>query len=43
VLLQPAEHGRNGNRGLAVLVQDRSEVVLVNLIGNVRLDLFAQS
>jgi hypothetical protein len=28
--------------GLAVLVQDRSEVVLVNLIGNVRLDLFAQ-
>jgi hypothetical protein len=42
VLLQPAEHGRNGNRGLAVIVQDTSEVVLVNLIGNVRLDLFAE-
>jgi hypothetical protein len=42
VLLQPAEHGRNGNRGLAVIVQDPSEVVLVNLIGNVRLDLFAE-
>jgi hypothetical protein len=42
VLLQPAEHGRNGNRGLAVMVQDRSDVVLVNLIGNVRLDRFAE-
>ncbi len=42
VLLQPAEAGRNGNRGLAVIVQDPSEVVLVNLIGNVRLDLFAE-
>ena len=42
VLLQPAESGRNGNRGLAVIVQDPSEVVLVNLIGNVRLDLFAE-
>jgi hypothetical protein len=42
VLLQPAEHGRNGNRGLAVIVQDPSEVVLVNLIGNVRLDLFSE-
>jgi hypothetical protein len=41
VLLQPAEQGRDGNRGLAVMVQDQSEVVLVNLIGNVRLDLFA--
>ena len=38
VLLQP---GRDGaNRGLAVIVQEASEVVLVNLIGNVRLDLF---
>ena len=42
VLLQPAERGRNGNRGLAVIVQDPSEVVLVNLIGNVRVDLFAE-
>jgi uncharacterized protein DUF4252 len=42
VLLQPAEHGRNGNRGIAVIVQDSSEVVLVNLIGNVRLDQFAE-
>jgi hypothetical protein len=42
VLLQPAESDRNGNRGLAVIVQDPSEVVLVNLIGNVRLDLFAE-
>jgi hypothetical protein len=37
VLLRP---GRGGNRGLAVLVHEPSEVVLVNLIGNVRLDLF---
>jgi hypothetical protein len=40
VLLRPAERG-DGNRGLAVIVQDASEVVLVNLIGNVRLDRFA--
>jgi hypothetical protein len=42
VLLQPAERGHEGNRGVAVIVQDPSEVVLVNLIGNVRLDLFAE-
>ena len=42
VLLQPAKHGRGGNRGLAVIVQDPSEVVLVNLIGNVRLDQFSE-
>ncbi len=42
VLLQPPKSGRSGNRGLAVIVQDPSEVVLVNLIGNVRLDLFAE-
>ena len=41
VLLQPAERG-DGNRGLAVIVQDAGEVVLVNLIGNVRLDRFAE-
>jgi hypothetical protein len=39
VLLRPDDGGRN--RGLAVIVQDAQEVVLVNLIGNVRLDLFA--
>ena len=39
VLLRPDSGGRN--RGLAVIVQDAQEVVLVNLIGNVRLDLFA--
>ena len=39
VLLRPDSGG--GNRGLAVIVQDAQEVVLVNLIGNVRLDLFA--
>jgi hypothetical protein len=39
VLLRPDSCGRN--RGLAVIVQDPQEVVLVNLIGNVRLDLFA--
>jgi Domain of unknown function (DUF4252) len=39
VLLRPDSGGRN--RGLAVIVQDPQEVVLVNLIGNVRLDLFA--
>jgi hypothetical protein len=38
VLLRPAPGG--GNRGLTVIVQDPSELVLVNLIGNVRLDFF---
>ena len=38
VLLRPAPGG--GNRGLTVIVQDPSEVVFVNLIGNVRLDFF---
>jgi hypothetical protein len=38
VLLRPTSDG--SNRGLTVIVQDPSEVVLVNLIGNVRLDLF---
>ena len=42
VLLQPPEGGKTGNRGVAVIVQDPSDVVLVNLIGNVRLDLFAE-
>jgi hypothetical protein len=36
VLLRPGKRG--GNRGLAVIVQEPSELVLVNLIGNVRLD-----
>jgi hypothetical protein len=36
VLLRPRKGG--GNHGLAVIVQDESEVVLVNLIGDVRLD-----
>ena len=39
VLLRPDSDGRN--RGLAVIVQDPQEVVLVNLIGNVHVDLFA--
>jgi hypothetical protein len=39
VLLRPGANG--ANQGLAVIVQDRSEVVLVNLIGNVRLDALA--
>lgn len=39
VLLRPGERG--ANRGLTVIVQDPSEVVLVNLIGNVQLHLFA--
>lgn len=39
VLLRPGERG--GNRGLTVIAQEPDEVVLVNLIGNVRLDLFA--
>ena len=40
ILLRPGDHGRM--HGLAVIVQEPSEVVLVNLIGNVRLDLFAE-
>ena len=40
VLLRPGNHGRN--HGMAVIVQEPTEVVLVNLIGNVRLDLFAE-
>jgi len=40
VLLRPGSDGRN--HGMAVIVQDPTEVVLVNLIGNVRLDLFAE-
>jgi hypothetical protein len=40
VLLRADEAGRH--RGLAVISQDPTEVVLVNLIGNVRLDLFTQ-
>ena len=40
VLLRPDAKGRN--RGLAVIVQDPLEVVLVNLIGNIRLDLFTE-
>ena len=38
VLLRPGTGGTN--RGLTVIVSEPSEVVLVNLIGNVRLDLF---
>ena len=38
VLLRPGAGG--ANRGLTVIVQEPTEVVLVNLIGNVRLDLF---
>ena len=38
VLLRPGTGGTN--RGLTVIVQEPTEVVLVNLIGNVRLDLF---
>ena len=40
ILLRPGDHGRM--HGLAVIVQEPAEVVLVNLIGNVRLDLFAE-
>jgi hypothetical protein len=40
ILLRPGENGRT--RGMAVIVQDPQDVVLVNLIGNVRLDLFAE-
>lgn len=39
VLLRPGESGRT--HGVAVIVQDSNEVVLVNLIGNVRLDLLS--
>ena len=38
ILLRPGTGG--ANRGLTVIVQEPTEVVLVNLIGNVRLDLF---
>jgi hypothetical protein len=41
VLLRPDSDGV-GNLGLAVIVQGEDEVVLVNLIGNVRLDQFAE-
>jgi hypothetical protein len=40
VLLRIDDEGRN--RGLAVIAQEPTEVVLVNLIGNVRLDLFSE-
>jgi hypothetical protein len=40
VLLRPGKGGVN--HGLTVIVQDPSELVLVNLIGNVRLDFFAE-
>jgi hypothetical protein len=40
VLLRPGESGRT--HGVAVIVQDSKDVVLVNLIGNVRLDLLSQ-
>ena len=40
VLLRP--NGSGGSHGLAVIVQEPEELVLVNLIGNVRLDLFAE-
>jgi hypothetical protein len=40
VLLRPDGEGRN--RGLAVIVQDPHEVILVNLIGDIRLDLFTE-
>lgn len=40
VLLRPDTDGE-GNRGLAVMVQEPDELVLVNLIGNVRLDQLA--
>jgi hypothetical protein len=40
ILLRPGDEGRA--HGMAVIVQEPSEVVLVNLIGNVRLDLFSE-
>lgn len=39
ILLRPGERGRN--RGLTVITQEPDEIVLVNLIGNVRLDFFS--
>jgi hypothetical protein len=41
VLLRPAAGGAK-THGLAVIVQDSGELVLVNLIGNVRVDQFAR-
>lgn len=41
VMLRLAEGGAK-THGLAVIVQDSSELVLVNLIGNVRVDQFAK-
>jgi hypothetical protein len=40
ILLRPNDDG--GTHGLAVIVQEPTEVVLVNLIGNVRLELFSE-
>ena len=40
ILLRPGTDGRN--HGMAVILQEPTEVVLVNLIGNVRLDLFTE-
>jgi hypothetical protein len=40
VMVRPDSDGK-GNRGLAVMVQEPNELVLVNLIGNVRLDQLA--
>ena len=40
ILLRPGDNGRM--HGLAVILQEPREVVLVNLIGNVRLDLFSE-
>ena len=40
ILLRPGDNGRT--HGMAVIVQEPTEIVLVNLIGNVRLDLFAE-
>jgi hypothetical protein len=39
VFLRPGSHFTH--RGLAIVVQEPREVVLVNLIGNVKLDLIA--
>jgi hypothetical protein len=40
ILLRLADNGRT--HGMAVIVQEPNEVVLVNLIGNVRLDIFSE-
>jgi hypothetical protein len=40
ILLRPGDNGRL--HGMAVIVQEPTEVVLVNLIGNVRIDLFSE-